>query len=583
MSPILPKKTQTFLTFEQFIELAYEARIIAVDTEGFLGQTIWGVSIAFRTNPNGLLSDYFAFNHKEENLSTGQQEILKKLIQEHPRIVLHNAKHDLKAFEMLGINRTKRFFDTMIMAHMVDENIPNKSLDYLTKYFGVSNKKMPDGMKQIIDSLGWEYVPLPTMREYAAQDTVSTLELFEVLIRLMSDEGFDDNLWHAEEKFTRILKGAEQRGILIDQEFIKAEIAYGEKRLAKIIEELGIDPGGRTNQVELFLNRLNLPVLKRSTKTNDPSFDKTVLKEYVEILEARNDPTARLVVEYRGWVTALGLSYRKYLELVGPDGRLHPNFKNHHVRSSRLSAEAPNTQQIPKTSQKRWNGGMKKAFIPSPGFKLIDCDYSNLELRLAAVYSKDENLMALFSDPDTNPFRKMSEDLGWDYNMTKTFVYATMYGAQAKKISEILGCSKERAEEYREQFFDMYYGLLKLMKNCQTKAKREGFIKYWSGRKRHLPGKTPDDDPRLAFNSLLQGGGAEIVKRAIIRVDEAGLNNDDCRIVLQVHDSIVLEVREELVDQYIPKICQIMEDVSSEDSRLGAIDWIVKSKPWGSE
>lgn len=587
MSPIIPMKSHpTFLTFDQIIELAYEARVLSIDTEGYLDKNILGVSVAFRTNPMGLVSEYFPLCHVEQNIEESQKEELKILIKEHPRIVMHNAKHDLKAFEKIGVFRTKRFFDTMLMQHFVDENLPNKTLGYMAKYHGVSEKRMPPGMELIIEGLGWGYVPLVAMREYAAQDAVSTLEIFEKLIKQMAEEGFSDDLWFKEEQFTRILKKIEQRGILIDQPFIREKVKIGEKRLEEVKNELGMDPGKRADLSYLLLEKLGLPVLKRSTKTDAPSFSKDVMAEYDERLSVIEDPTAKKVFEYRGWTTALGLSYRKFLELVSPDGRLRPNFKMHGTRSSRLSSEEPNGQQIPRTSKKPWNGDMKQAFIAAEGFELVDCDYSNLELRLAAVYANDDNLTALFDDRDVNPFRRMSAELGWEYDDTKTFIYMTTYGAGIPKIASQLRWEYEKAKGYRDQFFGTYPGLYRFMKLVNKQAERHGEITYWSGRKRHLPGHDKiffKDAPRLAFNSLLQGGGAEIMKRAMIRVDDAGLNNDDCHMVLQVHDSVVLEVRKELVDNYIPKILSIMEDVPSEESRLGRVPWVVKAKPWGSE
>lgn len=137
-----------------------------------------------------------------------------------------------------------------------------------------------------------------------------------------------------------------------------------------------------------MIDELKLPVVKRSPKTGAPSFDKEAMTIYDEMLEHRDNPTANLIKQYRGWQKSVTSNYLPYVELLSLDGRLRPNYKLHGTKTGRMSCEKPNLQQIPRVSNKPWNGKMKAAFIPEDDFELWEFDYSQLELRLGTAYAK---------------------------------------------------------------------------------------------------------------------------------------------------------------------------------------------------
>jgi DNA polymerase-1 len=352
----------------------------------------------------------------------------------------------------------------------------------------------------------------------------------------------------------------EQNGVLVNQELARSEIQMGNEIMGNITESLnGLKPTSPKDLQELLIERLELPVVKRSKKTNKPSFDKYAMEEYEAILSNKQDTTAQRILEYRGWQKAVSTYFTSFIEKAHGDGRIRPNFKLHGTRTSRLACEKPNFQQIPKTTdeRKRWNLNTKKCIVPTPGWRLWEADYGNLELRLAAVYSDQQNLIDAFNRGD-KIWEVMKGDLGWDdKNRVKTFTYSVLFGAGVKRIMNAFGVSRSEAVKLIKEFYAPYPRLKWTIGQVNDGAEQQGYITYWTGRRRHFPAT---ESSHKAFNSLMQGGGAEIVKRALIEIFET-VCDEFCRLVLTVHDSIVLEIREGYEHIYLPRIQSIMERI----------------------
>lgn len=388
------------------------------------------------------------------------------------------------------------------------------------------------------------------------------------------------NLWDREQEFMRLIIEMMRRGVGLDQEMCRREIAIGESRMFNIRKDIKADPGSNKDLKRLLIDELGLPIIKTSTKTSKPSFDKTVMAEYDEMLEHRDSSLAKQIFEYRGWQKATGY-YNSFLELVSPHtNRLHTNYRINGTLTSRLSSEKPNLQQIPKTQEnpekKPWNNRMKQVFLPlghggmfiPAGFDwdgseycLLNVDFGQIEFRLAAAYSDEKILLDAFNDPSRHVFKEMSKLLNRDYNQCKTFTYATLYGAQAKKIGEILGLDPDDAFKFGEDFHNQYPRLVEFADKVNRIANRRGYIKLWSGRRRHF---TEPGEWKKAFNSLLQGGGAELVKSAMIRVKKRVDDGHNYRMNLQVHDSIIGEAKLSMIDEIREAVIEAMTDVTEE-------------------
>lgn len=368
-----------------------------------------------------------------------------------------------------------------------------------------------------------------------------------------------ENLWTREQEFINVINAMECRGVKIDQPMCSRESAIGEARMKNISEELDCNPGSTKDLKVLLIDKLGLPVVKPTPK-GAPSFDKEAMAEYDTLLEHQQNPLAKKIFEYRGWQKSHGY-YESFLKLVDPDSRIRTSYWIHGTQTGRLSSRTPNLQQIPRSSSKPWNGRMKEVFLPPDDYRLLNVDYGQLEFRLAAAYSREPILLDAFNDPKRHVFKEMSALLGLEYTQCKTATYAILYGAQIPKVGAILGFDPDRAAKFSDDWYNTYPKLMETAQRVNYTAARRGYIKYWSGRRRHFPDRR---DSRKAFNSLLQGGGAEVVKSAMIRVKKRIDREGYYSLLLQVHDSLVGEARisemEEITALIQHEMCNIAEE-----------------------
>ena len=376
------------------------------------------------------------------------------------------------------------------------------------------------------------------------------------------------SLWETESEFIRLMARIKERGILIDTAFSRKKVIEGTRILNQTKGELGWNPGSTQQLGKYLIDDLGLPVIKR-TENGNPSFDKEALEEYELYLDATGDDTASKVLTYRGWQKTVSSNFQAYLDLMDKDKILHPNYKIHGTRTGRLSCEKPNLQQIPRGSEKPWNGDVKKAFIPrnpelrknplwpkrsiNGKIKLRTFDFKQVEFRLAAAYAGEKELIEVFNS-GADIFDEMSKRLGRPRHQIKTFVYATLYGAGKSKVGLILGVPQKEAEELYNEYHGTWPGFREIANKATRLAQNDGYIEYWSGRRRHLT----KGEAHKAWNSVLQGGAFEIVKRRMLALK-------DEPIVLQVHDSITIE-DDDNCD--VDRIKKTLEDVP-ESKQLG--------------
>jgi DNA polymerase-1 len=336
-------------------------------------------------------------------------------------------------------------------------------------------------------------------------------------------------LWETEADFIRLMARIKQRGIKIDTAFSRKKAIEGTRILNKTRSELGWNPGSPDQLGKYLIDDLGLPVLKR-TPGGKASFDKEALAEYELYLEPMGNETAQKVLEYRGWSKTVSSNYQAYLDLMDENEILHPNYKVHGTRTSRLSCEKPNLQQIPRSNPKPWNGDVKKAFIVrEPDLFHYSFDFKQVEFRLAAAYAKETELLEVFNS-GADIFTEMAERLCRPRPQIKTFVYSTLYGAGKAKVALVLGLPRDESDELYEEYHGTWPGFRRISEKAAQLAYNDGYIDYWTGRRRHLNRK----EAHKAFNSIIQGGAFEIVKRRMLALREEP-------IVLQVHDSITVE------------------------------------------
>lgn len=578
---------------EQHLSAMMDAPIIYVDTET-TGLSVkdsrdycQGISVDYPIGDLGFFNAYFPFRHQDKNLDKNYVGRLGTIFNSKP-LVFHNLKFDLHSLATLGINPTGNLYDTMMIAHMVNENWPSKKLDWLASIFKCQRKEMSEELRRWIDAFGWGTVPADLMAPYAATDATVTREIFEILWRMLIAQEMKD-LWPVEMEYCRLLQKIERNGIKVNRSFADYKVNIGEERMEDILAELEWNPASPLDLAKFFLDELGFPVIehtaacKKARRKCSPgnlcsegkaSFNKNVMEEYDELLEAmaNPDPTARLVLEYRGWQKAVSSLYKPSIALCSNDGRIRPNFKQHGTVTGRLSCSEPNLQQIPKLSSHIWNGDAKETFISEFDSTLLEFDFAQLEFRLGTAYGRDKVLLDAFNNGedvfDVMAMRTFGTlDISDLYNpkgllatagprfFIKQQTYSTLYGAGIERLMNSLGLTKEEATEVRERYRNDYPGLYEKTEQAKRNVETKGYIKYWTGRRRHLN----KDEGHKAFNSLIQGGAAEVVKRSMLRVDQE-VCTKDIKMVLTVHDSIVLEVKKGLEESIIEPVISLMTD-----------------------
>lgn len=551
------------------------SKFVAVDTEtdgndvrdgsGYLT----GLSIS-----TGRTSCYLPFRHGEgDNLILGEWVAPLTAALNSTTLVFHNAKFDIPSLATAGIKVTGKFYDTMLMAHWINENWPDKSLDWLGKRLLGEGKSKSLLMDTIVKAYGWAAVPSQVMAPYAEQDARLTLKLFNKLFPEFKKQGFDGELWDIEQRFLRLIITMESNGILIDQQVCKTQAERGRACMEKCAANLGFNPGSPLQLGNYLLNDLKLPVVA-TTPGGKPCFDKNAMLQYDELLEGLGNERANAVSEYRGWSKATAVAYAGYPILCSFDGRLRPNYQLHGTVTGRLSCRKPNLQQIPRSSKKQWDGALKACFIPKPDHELWEADYSQLELRLGAAYAGEKSLISEFAKLDSDVFARMAYELGFSRGDTKTLTYTLQYGGGINRLCTVFKVDEHRAATIRDTYFSAYPGFKSITQRAARKAESQGYIKLWSGRRRHF--QHPRTESFKAFNSVIQGGSAEIVKRSMLRLSEAGLSK---YMLLQVHDSVVFEIPSDVVYEILPLIKGKMEDVNSD--RDFGVRFAVQIKRWG--
>lgn len=572
-----------YITIKDFLVGLKDEDYIAVDTEG-TGLKVYdgtnyahGLSITYRHANHGMVSHYFPFRHRfGDNLGPESLWLVQESLQNYQGVIaFHNAPFDLASLWTLGINLIAKralIIDTQILANLVNENWPaSKSLESLGMHYLKRGKKDKPADNQ------WDIIPAIALYEYACEDTNLTYDLAMLLMaKLIKLEVWE---YYTTIKYKSIYNVLYMMmtGIIIDTELCARQEEVGTEQLNELKQIMGINPGSRKDLEKLLINELGLPVVKRSPKTSAPSFDKEAMSQYDVMLEEMDDLSAQHISTYRGWQKAVSSCYRAYQEKLSIDGRLRTHyllFKDADeggTTTGRLSSREPNLQQIPKNSNKPWSGRIKKAFLAATGYTLIEADYSQLELRLATAVAGIESLKKVFIE-GRDIFDEMAEQLGMPRQDVKTMVYTIQYGGGLDRLIHVFKVTRAVAKDRREGYFRQYPQFKEVTAKATARATTLGNVRIWSGRYRNFI--SPSADGHKAFNSYIQGGAADIMEVQMNRVMEEIVlpSNDAVRMLMQVHDSLVFEVRNDVLEEYRIKIKEVMEDVRPDFGVRFAVD-----------
>jgi DNA polymerase-1 len=319
--------------------------------------------------------------------------------------------------------------------------------------------------------------------------------------------------------------------------------------MQQIQDELGFDPSKPSDVRSKLFDEppfgYGLTPLSFTPKKREPQVNKA-------FLEATNHPVCGLLLEYSLLKKQLTSYFRPYQKLGGLAGRIHPSFRQHGTKTGRLSCADPNLQQVPRDSK------VKDVFMPEEGCDLVEIDYSNIEMRLMAVYSQQPALLEEFTPREGDVHGRVATELGIDRFKAKTVNFLIGYGGGAKVLAQQLRISQTEASQILVKYKKKYPELFTTANSAQRAAENNsGEVRLWSGRVRHF--QYPSEYHK-AFNSVVQGGAFEIVKRSMLKLDEAGFD-----IRNQVHDSVWLNAE---TKAEVKEAEKIMEEWVEEDFSL---------------
>jgi DNA polymerase-1 len=423
-----------------------------------------------------------------------------------------------------------------------------------------------------VNQICFDQVELQRATEYAAEDSDITLRLHQAMIgHVESDEGLNFIYRKIELPTSVVLQKIERNGVLIDADKLAKQSNELAARIAELEQQAYELAGGPFNlgspkQIgEIFFGKLQLPVIKK-TATGAPSTDEEVLQKLAE-----DYPLPKILLEHRGLSKLKSTYTDKLPKMVNPNtGRVHTNYAQAVAITGRLASNDPNLQNIPvRTGEGR---RIREAFVAKPGCVLVSADYSQIELRIMAHISGDEAMLRAFAQGEdihrataAEIFGVAPEDVESEQRRyAKVINFGLIYGMSAFGLAQNLGIERGAASNYIERYFQRFAGVKQYMDETRLSAKAKGYVETVFGRRLWLPEINSPNGPRragaerAAINAPMQGTAADLIKLAMIAVqDWIEKENIDTRMIMQVHDELVLEVPEgelELVKQKLPEL-----------------------------
>lgn len=579
--------------FDVWLEKLRQAPLFAFDTEttGLDAQRAELVGLSFAVEPHE--AAYVPLSHDYEGAPTQLDRdavltALKPLLEDPAKAkVGQNAKYDINilANASLPIQMRGVAYDTMLESYVLDSTATRHDMDSLAqKYLDHSTIAFEDIAGKGAKQLTFNQIHLDKAGPYAAEDADITLRLHHALqARLAKTPSVQPVLMDIEMPLVPVLARIERQGALVDAALLKVQsgelgvkMAELERRAFELAgEEFNL---GSPKQLGVILyDKLGMPVLSKTAK-GQASTAEAVLAD----LAAEGYPLPTVLMEYRSLSKLKSTYTDKLPEQINPrTGRIHTSYQQAVAATGRLSSSDPNLQNIPvRTPEGRRT---RQAFVASPGYKLLAADYSQIELRIMAHLAKDEGLLHAFrNDLDVHRataaevFGVALEAVTNDQRRSaKAINFGLIYGMSAFGLAKQIGVDRKQSQDYIDRYFARYPGVLAYMERTRTQAAEQGFVETLFGRRLYLPdinAKNPalrKGAERTAINAPMQGTAADIVKRAMVAVDnwlnDSGL---DARVILQVHDELVLEVREDLVEQVKAEIRPYMSNAAQLDVPL---------------
>ena len=576
---------ETLLTeadLNRWVEKLKQAKLFALDTEtdnlDYMAANLVGISFALENGEAAYLPLQLDYLGAPKTLEKTTALALLKPILENPAIqkVGQNFKYDLTIFARNGIDVQGVAFDTMLESYVLNSTGRHNMDELAKRYLGHQTITFEEIAGKGKNQLTFNQIPLEKAAEYAAEDADVTMKLQQVLWEKLSKEPTLEKLFKEMElPLLGVLSRMERRGVLIDSDALFLQSNEIANRLSELEEQAYVLAGqpfnlASTKQLqEILFDKLGLPVIQKTPK-GAPSTNEEVLEEL-----AFSHELPKVLVEHRGLSKLKSTYTDKLPQMVNPQtGRVHTSYHQAVTATGRLSSSDPNLQNIPIRNEE--GRRIRQAFIAREGFTVVAADYSQIELRIMAHLSQDQGLINAFTQGKDIHRSTAAEIFGVALDEVtseqrrnaKAINFGLIYGMSAFGLSRQLGIGRADAQNYMDLYFKRYPGVQIFMHDIREKAKAQGYVETLFGRRLYLPdinssnGMRRKAAERVAINAPMQGTAADIIKRAMIQLDQKLQNDPDIAMIMQVHDELVFEVRSEKVAFYSELIKTQMESAA---------------------
>ena len=576
---------ETLLTeadLNRWVEKLNQAKLFALDTEtdnlDYMAANLVGISFALENGEAAYLPLQLDYLGAPKTLKKTTALALLKSVLENPAIqkVGQNFKYDLTIFARNGIDVQGVAFDTMLESYVLNSTGRHNMDDLAKRYLGHQTISFEEIAGKGKNQLTFNHIPLEQAAEYAAEDADVTMKLQQVLWEKLSKEPTLEKLFKEMElPLLGVLSRMERRGVLIDSDALFLQSNEIANRLSELEEQAYVLAGqpfnlASTKQLqEILFDKLGLPVIQKTPK-GAPSTNEEVLEEL-----AFSHELPKVLVEHRGLSKLKSTYTDKLPQMVNlQTGRVHTSYHQAVTATGRLSSSDPNLQNIPIRNEE--GRRIRQAFIAREGFTVVAADYSQIELRIMAHLSQDQGLINAFTQGKDIHRSTAAEIFGVALDEVtseqrrnaKAINFGLIYGMSAFGLSRQLGIGRADAQSYMDLYFKRYPGVQTFMHDIREKAKAQGYVETLFGRRLYLPdinssnGMRRKAAERVAINAPMQGTAADIIKRAMIQLDQKLQNDPDIAMIMQVHDELVFEVRSEKVAFYSELIKTQMESAA---------------------
>jgi len=570
--PFEPILVQDSHTLHAIIDVLPKNAIIAFDTEttGLDAKVDSLVGFSFASSKDKayyvpLTHHYLGVGH-QITIDEAKEAVQRLFMFE---IVGHNIKFDLHFITAsLGIAPPQKLHDTIVMAWLLDPQM-RLNLDHLMNFY--QTYKMADFKSTLGKAKTFSEVDLNAATLYAAEDAWATLTLYETLLPLISASGLQSVLKEVEEPFILTLFAMEEEGILLDAAYLGAFKVEVAKELEQIKATIYDCAGGEfninsTKQLgALLFETLKLPVGKK-TKTGYSTDEKVLqsLKGTHAIIEP--------LLQYRELYKLFSTYIEPLLELYKQQPRIHTTYSQTATATGRLNSKNPNLQNIPTKTE--MGTRIRRAFIAKEGYTFIGIDYSQIELRLLAHFSKDAVLLKAFlDDEDIHHATAVSlfgeSEAATKRHIAKTVNFGLLYGMGAKRLSQTLSIELKEAKEIITKYFESFPTVKGYFQSIVQMSKEQGYVETLLGRKRLFNYEKATPMQKAAFeresvNTVFQGSAADLIKMAMIEIQSViKVNNLDAKMLLQIHDELIFEVPQGEAKLLAKRFQTIMQEIQT--------------------